>query len=167
MFLVSTILSMMATQYKQRFGKGTMGNGWYSFNHKGVHFVGLNNCVQVDAMGNMGDDQLSWLKSDLAGLSDSTPIVVFAHIPLWMVYEKWGWGTADGAAGAGHAEALRFGDGVERAHSSGRAEGRGQRGLPHGDGDRVSAACTGSCAESRADGGSSGQTGERAGRDAR
>lgn len=83
-------------QYKQRFGKGTQGNGWYSYNHKGVHFVGLNNCVQVDAMGNMGGDQLAWLKNDLAGLSHSTPIVVFAHIPLWMVYEKWGWGTKDG-----------------------------------------------------------------------
>jgi hypothetical protein len=83
-------------QYKQRFGKGTQGNGWYSYNHKGVHFVGLNNCVQVDAMGNMGGDQLKWLKTDLAELSHSTPIVVFAHIPLWMVYEKWGWGTKDG-----------------------------------------------------------------------
>jgi len=84
-------------QYKQRFGKGTLGNGWYSFNHKGVHFVGLNNCVQVDAMGNIGAEQIAWLKSDLSGLSASTPIVVFAHIPLWMVYEKWGWGTHDGA----------------------------------------------------------------------
>jgi Icc protein len=83
--------------YKQRFGKGTVGNGWYSYNHKGVHFVGLNNVVQVDAMGNLGAEQLAWLKNDLAGLSASTPIVVFAHIPLWMVYEKWGWGTADGA----------------------------------------------------------------------
>jgi Icc protein len=83
--------------YKQRFGKGTVGNGWYSYNHKGVHFVGLNNCVQVDALGNLGAEQLAWLKSDLAGLSASTPIVVFAHIPLWMVYEKWGWGTSDGA----------------------------------------------------------------------
>jgi hypothetical protein len=84
------------SQYKQRFGKDTIGNGWYSYNHKGVHFIGLNNCVQVDAMGNMGSDQLAWLKSDLTGLSRSTPIVVFAHIPLWMVYEKWGWGTKDG-----------------------------------------------------------------------
>jgi len=84
-------------QYKQRFGKGTAGNGWYSHNYKGVHFVGLNNVVQVDAMGNMGADQLAWLKADLAGLSASTPVVVFAHIPLWMVYEKWGWGTQDGA----------------------------------------------------------------------
>ena len=84
-------------QFKQRFGKGTLGSGWYSYNHKGVHFVGLNNCVQVDALGNLGAEQLAWLKADLAGLSASTPIVVFAHIPLWMVYEKWGWGTADGA----------------------------------------------------------------------
>src|SRR5258707_3342316 len=73
-----------------------MGNGWYSYSHKGVQFVGLNTCVQVDAMGNMGDDQLTWLKADLAGQSHSTPIVVFAHIPLWMVYEKGGWGTKDG-----------------------------------------------------------------------
>src|SRR5246127_3419362 len=69
--------------YRQRYGKGTIGNGWYSYNHKGVHFIGLNNCVQVDAMGNMGDEQLKWLKSDLAGQSHSTPIVVFGDIPLW------------------------------------------------------------------------------------
>lgn len=83
--------------YKQRYGKGTLGSGWYSYSHKGVHFVGLNNCVQVDALGNLGSAQLAWLKADLAPLSASTPVVVFAHIPLWAVYEKWGWGTADGA----------------------------------------------------------------------
>ena len=84
-------------QFRQRFGKNTPGHGGYSFHHKGVHFVGLNNCVQVDSMGNIGAEQLAWLKSDLADLSASTPIVVFAHIPLWMVYERWGWGTRDGA----------------------------------------------------------------------
>jgi 3',5'-cyclic-AMP phosphodiesterase len=84
-------------EYQRRFGKGTAGIGSMSFNHKGVHFVGLNNCVQVDAMGNIGAEQLAWLKSDLEGQSASTPVVVFAHIPLWMVYEKWGWGTQDGA----------------------------------------------------------------------
>jgi Icc protein len=83
-------------EYKQRFGKATQGNGWYSFDHKGVCFIGLNNCVQVDAMGNIGAEQLTWMKNTLASLSRSTPIVVFAHIPLWMVYEKWGWGTKDG-----------------------------------------------------------------------
>ena len=89
-------------QYKQRFGKGTLGNGWYSHDYKGVHFVGLNNVVQVDAMGNLGSDQLAWLKADLSALSSSTPVVVFAHIPLWAVYEKWGWGTQDGAVALGY-----------------------------------------------------------------
>jgi len=83
--------------YRERFGKGMIGDGWYSFTHKGVHFVGLNNVLQVDAMGRLGPEQLSWLKSDLASLSSSTPIVIFAHIPLWMVYPEWGWGTQDGA----------------------------------------------------------------------
>ena len=69
-----------------RFGKGTLGTGWYSFTHKGVHLIALNNSLQVDAMGGLGAEQLSWLKKDVAGLSTSTPIVVFAHIPLWMVY---------------------------------------------------------------------------------
>jgi predicted phosphodiesterase len=83
--------------YLDRFGKGTKGNGWYSFAHKGVHFVGLNNCQQVDAMGKLGVDQLGWLKADLGSLSASTPVVIFAHIPLWMVYPEWGWGTPDAA----------------------------------------------------------------------
>jgi Icc protein len=83
--------------YHQRFGQSSAGRGWYSFDHKGVHFIGLNNVLQIDAMGKLGQDQLGWLKKDLAGHSASTPIVVFAHIPLWMVYPDWGWGTEDGA----------------------------------------------------------------------
>jgi 3',5'-cyclic-AMP phosphodiesterase len=83
--------------YRERFGKGTAGNGWYSFTHKDVHFVGLNNVLQIDAMGRLGREQLDWLKADLASHSSSTPIVIFAHIPLWMVYPDWGWGTQDGA----------------------------------------------------------------------
>ncbi|HLJ77116.1 MAG TPA: metallophosphoesterase [Acidobacteriaceae bacterium] len=94
-------------QYHERFGKGTMGRGWYSFTHKGVHFVGLNNVVQIDAMGKLGQDQLAWLKDDLAAHTSSTPIVVFAHIPLWMVYPDWGWGTEDGAQALGYLK--RFG----------------------------------------------------------
>lgn len=94
-------------QYRQRFGKGTVGNGWYSFDHKGVHFIGLNNVQQIDAMGKLGPDQLAWLKNDLAQLTPSTPIVLFAHIPLWMVYPKWGWGTEDGAQALGYLK--RFG----------------------------------------------------------
>jgi 3',5'-cyclic-AMP phosphodiesterase len=93
--------------YRQHFGKGTLGNGWYSFNHKGVHFIGLNNVLQIDAMGKLGAEQLAWLKQDLAGLSSSTPIIVFAHIPLWMVYPQWGWGTEDGARALSYLK--RFG----------------------------------------------------------
>jgi hypothetical protein len=93
--------------YKERFGKGTVGDGWYSFEHKGVHFVGLNNCLQIDAMGKLGPEQLRWLKDDLGSVSASTPIVVFAHIPLWMVYPEWGWGTQDGAEALSYLK--RFG----------------------------------------------------------
>lgn len=93
--------------YLERFGKGTMGSGWYSFTHKGVHFVGLNNSRQIDKMGMLGADQLAWLKKDLAGLAASTPIVVFAHIPLWMIYPEWGWGTQDGAEALSYLK--RFG----------------------------------------------------------
>ncbi|SDT91115.1 3',5'-cyclic AMP phosphodiesterase CpdA [Verrucomicrobium sp. GAS474] len=93
------ILNDKGAQYLQRFGKGTQGNGWYSFDQKGVHFIGLVNVFNdtEGGMGILGADQLDWLKKDLAGLATSTPIVVFAHIPLWEVYAQWGWGTTDGA----------------------------------------------------------------------
>lgn len=80
-------------------GQGTKGSGWHSFDHKGVHFVGLNNVANLKpgGMAHIGEDQLAWLKSDLSGLSASTPVVVFGHIPLWTVYEAWGWGTDDSA----------------------------------------------------------------------
>ena len=81
--------------YLDRYGKGTKGSGWYSFDHKGVHFVGLNNVAQLEGMGRLGETQLNWLKQDLNGLKSSTPVVVFAHIPLWAIYPDWGWGTSD------------------------------------------------------------------------
>ena len=81
--------------YLDRYGKGSKGNGWYTFDHKGVHFIGLVNVVQLEGMGKLGQSQLDWLKQDLGGLKGSTPIVVFAHIPLWAVYPTWGWGTSD------------------------------------------------------------------------
>jgi len=88
-------------EYVARFGKGASGSGWYSFDHRGVHFVGLVNAGtpksgSVDGgLGVLGTEQLAWLEKDLAGLVDSTPVVVFAHVPLWTVYEAWGWGTRD------------------------------------------------------------------------
>ena len=83
--------------YLERYGKGSRGSGWRSFDYKGVHFIGLVNVMNLKAggLGVLGPEQLDWLKKDVAGLGDSTPVVVFAHVPLWTVYEKWGWGTED------------------------------------------------------------------------
>ena len=85
--------------YLDRYGKGKQGAGWFSYDQNGVHFVGLVNVVNLKAggLGNLGADQLAWLATDVAGLSASTPIVVFAHIPLWAIYPQWGWGTDDSA----------------------------------------------------------------------
>jgi 3',5'-cyclic-AMP phosphodiesterase len=83
--------------YLQRYGKGTKGGGWYSFDHSGVHFVGLVNVLNLKAggLGSLGAEQVAWLKKDLSGLAASTPVVLFAHVPLWTVYPEWGWGTDD------------------------------------------------------------------------
>jgi Icc protein len=83
--------------YLQRYGKGTNGGGWYSFDHSGVHFVGLVNVLNLKAggLGSLGAEQIAWLKRDVASLPASTPIVLFAHVPLWTVYPEWGWGTDD------------------------------------------------------------------------
>ncbi len=76
---------------------------FYSFDQEGVHFIGLNNVTDLKAggLGQLGEVQLAWLEGDLKGRSASQPIVVFAHIPLWLVYEQWGWGTSDGARALG------------------------------------------------------------------
>src|SRR6202167_4441073 len=91
------MLSDNGEQFLQRYGKGTKGTGWSSFDHKGVHFVGLVNVANLKAggMGSLGHEQLEWLEDDLKGRSASTPIVLFAHIPLWTIYPDWGWGTDD------------------------------------------------------------------------
>jgi Icc protein len=85
--------------YRDRHGMNSMGNGWYSVDSNGAHFIGLVNVMNLKAggLGYLGDEQLDWLKKDLASVSSSTPIVVFAHIPLWSVYPEWGWGTDDSA----------------------------------------------------------------------
>jgi 3',5'-cyclic AMP phosphodiesterase CpdA len=98
-----------AKLYLERHGKGTKGLGWHSYTHKGVHFIGLVNVANLKpgGLGTLGNEQLDWLSKDVASLGDSTPIVVYAHVPLWTVYEKWGWGTEDAAQALGHLK--RFG----------------------------------------------------------
>ena len=92
------VLSDDGQQFRERYGKNTKGGGWHSFDYKGVHFVGLVNVMNLKAggLGSLGAEQLEWFKNDLAGRTSSTPVVVFAHIPLWSVYPEWGWGTDDG-----------------------------------------------------------------------
>ena len=95
-------------EFLKRFGKGTQGKGWQSFDHNGTHYIGLNNVVAANSpapgafknggnegLGSLGNEQLDWLQKDVANLSASTPIVVFTHVPLWAVYPQWGWGTED------------------------------------------------------------------------
>lgn len=81
----------------ERFGRGHGTGGWYSFDTHGVHFVGLINVVKLSStgLGTLGAEQLQWLRKDLEARSASTPIVVFAHMPLWSIYPQWGWGTED------------------------------------------------------------------------
>ena len=84
-------------EFFKRFGRGSSGKGWYSFDYKGLHAIGLVNVLDFKqgSMTSLGDEQLEWVEKDLKHVSSSTPVLVFAHIPLWTVYEPWGWGTAD------------------------------------------------------------------------
>jgi len=98
------VLNDDGKQFLERYGKGNNGGGWYSFDRKGVHFVGLVNVLNLKAggLGTLGAAQLDWLEKDVKHLKHSTPIVVFAHIPLWSVYPEWGWGTEDSAQALGY-----------------------------------------------------------------
>jgi 3',5'-cyclic AMP phosphodiesterase CpdA len=93
------VLNDDGKQYLDRYGKGSKGAGWYSFDHKGAHFIGLVNVLNLKAggLGTLGREQLEWIDDDVKHLKHSTPIIVFAHIPLWSVYPEWGWGTDDSA----------------------------------------------------------------------
>src|SRR6478752_4171468 len=103
------VLNDNGKSYLERFGKNTKGAGWYSFDQAGVHFIGLVNVVDLKAggLGALGVEQLEWLEKDVKRLKSSTPIVVFAHIPLWSVYPEWGWGTEDSARALSYLK--RFG----------------------------------------------------------
>ena len=103
------VLNDDGKQYLERYGKGTQGSGWYSFDKDGVHFIGLVNVLNLKAggLGSLGDAQLEWLEKDVHHLSKSTPIVVFAHMPLWSIYPEWGWGTDDSAQALSYLK--RFG----------------------------------------------------------
>ncbi|HLW98720.1 MAG TPA: metallophosphoesterase [Candidatus Acidoferrales bacterium] len=98
------ILNDDGKQFLDRYGKGSSGGGWRSFDKKGVHFIGLVNVQNLKAggLGSIGSEQLEWMEKDVKHLKSSTPIVVYAHIPLWSVYPEWGWGTEDSAQALGY-----------------------------------------------------------------
>ncbi len=89
-------------KYRQAFGAGTRGGGWYSFDIAGVHVIALVNTLDMTKLGHLGTDQLEFIQRDLAGLSSDTPIIVFSHIPLFAMYPGWGWGTDDAAQALSH-----------------------------------------------------------------
>jgi 3',5'-cyclic AMP phosphodiesterase CpdA len=97
------------SEYFKRFGQASDGRGYYSFDHQGVHFIALVNVMHFkpNGLGSLGDEQIAWLADDLKDRSASTPIVVFAHMPLWTIYAPWGWGTADADQAMSHLR--RFG----------------------------------------------------------
>jgi 3',5'-cyclic-AMP phosphodiesterase len=77
--------------------KGATDGGWASWDAGGVHYVVLLNVFSFETMGLIGNDQLDWLRRDLAARPPSTPIVVFTHVPLYALFPSWGWTTQDGA----------------------------------------------------------------------
>ena len=93
----------------ERYGKARRATAGTASITSGAHFVGLVNVLNLQAggLGTLGAEQLEWLEEDLKGCTASTPIVVFAHIPLWTVYPEWGWGTDDSAQALGYLK--RFG----------------------------------------------------------
>src|ERR1700680_472957 len=103
------VLTDNGKDYMDRYGKAAQGGGWYGFDKKGVHFIGLVNVMNLKAggLGTLGPEQLEWMEKDVKRLKSSTPIVVFAHIPLWAVYPAWGWGTDDSAQALAYLK--RFG----------------------------------------------------------
>ncbi|RUP03224.1 MAG: metallophosphoesterase [Mycobacterium sp.] len=82
-------------KYRNAFGAGTRGDGWYSFDIAGVHVIALVNTLNLKKLGHLGVEQLDFVEKDVARLSSDTPIIVFSHIPLFAMYPDWGWGTED------------------------------------------------------------------------
>jgi len=75
--------------------KEFFGETHYTFDHKGVHFIAVDNVS--DPRASIGDEQLAWLKADLERQPKDARIVVFTHRPLFDLYPQWDWATTDGA----------------------------------------------------------------------
>ena len=129
--------------YLERYGKQAKGRGWYSFNHKDVHFVGLSNVAALEGLGKLGPEQIQWLEADLKNQSASRPVVVFAQIPLWSVLPGLGLGNRRQRPGTWISQTVWIGHGAQWAYPPGDAKGRGQRHVPHGHVNCLSATRSG------------------------
>lgn len=83
--------------FRERFIGTTRDRDYFSLDLNGAHIIGLSNIGIEDKFGVLGATQLAWLKSDLARVHRETPVLVFAHVPLFPVYPPWGWTTQDSA----------------------------------------------------------------------
>ena len=113
--------------------KEFFGPTHYTFDHKGVHFITLDNVSDPGAA--IGSDQLTWLAADIDRQPKDARIVVFTHRPLFDLYPQWDWATADGANAV---EILQRRDNVtvfyghihqEHHHVTGRIEHHAAKGL--------------------------------------
>ena len=95
--------------YFAAFGRKDRPQGWFAFDQGGIHFISLVNVFNFEISGKLGEEQLAFVERDLAAQKKSTPIVVFAHVPLYALFPAWGWTTDDGARVLG---ALRRFDGA-------------------------------------------------------
>jgi len=75
--------------------KEFFGDTHYAFDHKGVHFIVIDNVSDPGAK--IGDEQLAWMRTKLGRLDKKAPIVVLTHRPLFDLAPKWDWATRDGA----------------------------------------------------------------------
>ena|SRR5436309_3373385 len=130
--------------YRDRYGRGTKGAGWYSFDANGVHFIGLVNVVDLKAggLGNLGNEQLEWLENDLKGRALYPDRRLCPHSAVVRL-SSLGLGDRRCCTRARLSQALRVGDGAQWPHSPDHAEGRRQRHLPHRHVDRLPAARAG------------------------
>jgi 3',5'-cyclic-AMP phosphodiesterase len=85
--------------YEEAFNRKNAKEGLQIWDHSGMHFLAVTNVLDFGATGKgaLGQAQLDLLTKDLAAQKKDTPIVVFSHIPLYDLYPKWGWATADSA----------------------------------------------------------------------
>ena len=88
------VINDKGAQFFKMFNTGK-GAPYYSYDAAGVHALALTNVIDITAGGLLGRDQLEWARTDLQKLTKDTPVVVFAHIPLYAVYPGWGWTTDD------------------------------------------------------------------------